>query len=29
MSRRLAGLIVTWTGIVGINVAHAWQNRRG
>lgn len=25
----LAGLIVAWAGIVGINVAHAWQNRRG
>jgi hypothetical protein len=25
----LPGLIVAWAGIVGINVAHAWQNRRG
>lgn len=25
----VVGLIVAWAGIVGVNVAHAWQNRRG
>lgn len=29
MGGGLPGLIVAWAGIVGINVAHAWQNRRG
>lgn len=27
--RGITGLIVAWVGIVGINVAHAWQSRRG
>ncbi|PUA79318.1 hypothetical protein [Nocardioides currus] len=27
-SPSIVGLVISWAGIVGVNVAHAWQSRR-